>query len=116
MKVFEDMAPSFMARSYLPDAGSGFAADRRTAFRLRDILHLVLSMRAILNIGLQHRSFTSLSSNGPTSGKASDPDFDCAWGEKMRISTEEVARPKGVGSVTGCGGLASGPTNQEFLA
>jgi hypothetical protein len=40
-------------------------------------------------ISYQHRSFTSLSPNGPTSGKASDPDFDCARGEKMRISTEE---------------------------
>ena len=49
-----------------------------------------LDVRAILNIGLQHRSFTSLSPNGPSSEKASDADFDCAWGEKMRIGTEEV--------------------------
>ena len=49
-----------------------------------------LDVRAILNIGLQHRSFTSLSPNGPSSEKASDADFDCAWGEKMRIRTEEV--------------------------
>src|SRR5439155_1193049 len=49
-----------------------------------------LDVRAILNIGLQHRSFRSLSPNGPSSEKASDADFDCAWGEKMRIGTEEV--------------------------
>jgi len=47
-------------------------------------------VRAILNIGLQHRSFTSLSPNGPSSEEASDPDLDCAWGEKMRIGTEEL--------------------------
>ena len=29
----------------------------------------------------------------PSSEKASDPDFDCAWGEKMRIG------PEGVGPV-----------------
>ena len=43
--VINDKArPPLMARSYLPGAGSGFAADRRTAFRPRDRLHLVLSM------------------------------------------------------------------------
>ncbi len=54
-----------------------------------------LDVRAILNIGLQHRSFTSLSPNGPSSEKASDADFDCAWGEKMRIGTEEVGPSQG---------------------
>ena len=49
-----------------------------------------LDVRAILNIGLQHRSFTSLSPNGLSSERASDANFDCAWGEKMRIGTEEV--------------------------
>ena len=47
-------------------------------------------MRAILNIGLQHHSFTSLSPIGPSSEKAFAPDFDCAWGEKMRIGPEGV--------------------------
>ena len=54
-----------------------------------------LDVRAIRNIGLQHRSFTSLSPNGPSSEKASDADFDCAWGEKMRIGTEEVGPSQG---------------------
>jgi hypothetical protein len=54
-----------------------------------------LDVRAILNIGLQHRSFTSLSPNGNSSEKASDADFDCAWGEKMRIGTEEVGPSQG---------------------
>src|SRR5437667_7761031 len=49
-----------------------------------------LDVRAILNIGLQHRSFTSLSPNGLSSERASDANFDCAWGGKMRIGTEEV--------------------------
>ena len=49
----------------------------RTAFRLRDSLHLVLSMRAVLNIRLQHGSFTWSSRNHPTSHEASGPDLDC---------------------------------------
>src|SRR5947208_10748797 len=53
------------------------------------------TMRAILNIGLQHHSFTSLSPIGPSSEKAFAPDFDCAWGEKMRIGTEEVGPSQG---------------------
>jgi len=79
-----------MASSYLLRAGSGFAADRGPPSACGTGLHFVLSMRAIVNVGLQHRSFTLLSPNGPSSEKASDPDFDCAWGEKMRIGTEEV--------------------------
>jgi len=47
-------------------------------------------MRAILNIGLQHHLFTSLSPIGKGSEKAFAPDFDCAWGEKMRIGPERV--------------------------
>src|SRR5207245_3495993 len=54
-----------------------------------------LDVRAILNIGLQHRSFTSLSPNGPSSKKASDADFDCAWGKRMRIGTEEAGPSQG---------------------
>src|SRR5207302_10974075 len=52
-------------------------------------------MRAILNIGLQHHSFTSLSPIGPSSEKAFAPDFNCARGEKMRIGTEEVGPSQG---------------------
>src|SRR5215831_15080222 len=48
------------------------------------------TMRAILNIGLQHHFFTSLSPIGEGSEKAFAPDFDCAWGEKMRIGPERV--------------------------
>src|SRR5438477_61458 len=33
--------------------------------------------------------------NGPSSETASDADFDCAWGEKMRIATEEVGPSQG---------------------
>jgi hypothetical protein len=83
-----------MARSDLPRAGSGFAADRGPPSACGTGLHFVLSMRAIVNVGLQHRSFTLLSPNGPSSEKASDLDFDCAWGEKTRIGTEEVGPPQ----------------------
>jgi hypothetical protein len=73
-------------------------------------------VRAILNIGLQHRSFTSLSPNGPSREKASDADFDCAWGEKMRIGTEEVGPSQKRWPGHELGGLACGQTNREFLA
>jgi len=64
-------------------------------------------MRAILNIGLQHHFFASLSPIGKGSEKASAPDFDCAWGEKMRIGPERVAPVPQVRAFLGL--VVSGP-------
>src|SRR2546427_13175862 len=79
-----------MARSYLPGAGAGLPRTGGPRSARGTARPRSLDVRAILNIGLQHRSFTSLSPNGPRSETASDADLDCAWGEKMRIGTEEV--------------------------
>src|SRR5438552_152792 len=85
-----------MARSYLPGAGSEFAAGTGGPPSARGTGSTSFSRCAgHSDIGLQHRSFTSLSPNGPSSEKASDADFDCAWGEKMRIGTEEVGPSQG---------------------
>jgi hypothetical protein len=60
------------------------------------------------DIGLQRRSFTSLSPNGPGSEKATDPDFDCAWGEKMRIGTGEGGSVPKVSAGHGLRGVSFG--------
>src|SRR5947207_12204655 len=85
-----------MARSYLPGAGSGFAADRRTAFRPRDRLHLVLSMCgpfriSAFSIALSHRCHQM----APALKRLPTPT-SIVVGEKMRIGTE------GVGPSQGC--------------
>src|SRR2546421_3960217 len=82
------------------------------------------TMRAILNIGLQHRSFTSSAPIGSSSEKAFAPDFDCAWGERDEDSALKKwsvpkVRTSGPGRLRpghGLGWLASGLTNREFRA